>query len=159
MAVDVNLDSWTDAVGLSRDKPVGFLVAGIVLTAVVALAFLAKRPHRTVRGDEFLERLKARNAALQATASRDPSALKGADLTLAVALAPNNPTIRHELGYTRNALGDYAGALKDLDAELALKPDSLGGFDERYMSHFNLAHFDAAYQDADRVARGRPPWR
>jgi len=64
-------------VGLSRQKPVGFLAIGAVFALVVALITFLKRPHRTLRGDHLLDRLKARHAALRTTASTAPTALRG----------------------------------------------------------------------------------
>lgn len=53
------------AVGLSRDKPVGFLILLCIVSAAVALAAFARRPHRTRRGDAVILGLKSANARLR----------------------------------------------------------------------------------------------
>jgi uncharacterized protein (TIGR04222 family) len=73
-------------VGLSRGKPVAFLVVLCVATVLIALIGFARGVHRTVRGDRVLTRLKQENAALEHTARRKPSELAGDDLALAMGL-------------------------------------------------------------------------
>jgi uncharacterized protein (TIGR04222 family) len=73
-------------VGLTRGKPVLFLVAGCVVVLILSRIFWRNRPHRTLRGDRLLARLQARQAALRTTALKARSRLQGADLTLAVSL-------------------------------------------------------------------------
>ena len=46
------------AVGVSHDRPVGFLIILTALTAIVAVAGFARKPHRSRRGDLVLNRLK-----------------------------------------------------------------------------------------------------
>src|SRR5581483_1919683 len=48
-------------IGASRDKPVGFLVALCLVSAVISLAAFARRPLRSRKGDAVLERLKERH--------------------------------------------------------------------------------------------------
>src|SRR5262249_19585868 len=45
-------------IGVSRDKPVGFLVAICVISFILALAAFARRPLRSLKGDAVLRRLK-----------------------------------------------------------------------------------------------------
>jgi uncharacterized protein (TIGR04222 family) len=73
------------AVGLSRGKPVVFLVILCVLTVLIALAGFARRPHRTRRGGRLLAQLKQDHAAL-AHAGRHPNDLAEQDLALAMGL-------------------------------------------------------------------------
>ena len=47
-------------VGLSRGKPVMFLVVGCVIVTVIALIAFMRRPHRSRRGDEVLNQLQDR---------------------------------------------------------------------------------------------------
>jgi uncharacterized protein (TIGR04222 family) len=74
------------AVGLSRGKPVLFLALALAATVAVALVGFARRPHRSIRGDQLLEQLKEEHAALEYTASRQPAGLAGTDLPLAMGL-------------------------------------------------------------------------
>ncbi|WP_406693393.1 TIGR04222 domain-containing membrane protein [Singulisphaera sp. Ch08] len=73
-------------VGISRDKPVSFLVALCLATTLIEIGFLCVRPHRSRWGDHVLQQLRNQNAALQSTGSRRAADLVGPDLTLAVAL-------------------------------------------------------------------------
>jgi uncharacterized protein (TIGR04222 family) len=73
------------AVGLSRGKPVFFLVLFCVLTLLIAVAGFARRPHRTRRGDRVLKELQQEHAAL-AHAARHPDNLAEQDLALALGL-------------------------------------------------------------------------
>ena len=95
-------------VGLSRDKPVGFLVAACVVSTVLALVLFARKPHRTRRGDAALEWLKGTHGALRSR----PRAAVGDAMMLGVALfgldfladTPLNPlakTLRpgHDAGF------------------------------------------------------------
>jgi uncharacterized protein (TIGR04222 family) len=71
-------------VGISRDKPVGYLVVLCVVASVLAWLLFRPRPGRTPRGDRMLADLRAQNHGLrpaQAGASLDPGSLP-----LAVAL-------------------------------------------------------------------------
>src|SRR5205823_2875205 len=53
------------AIGLSRERPVGFLIGATVVSVVVALAGFARKPLRSRRGDAVLRRLQARNQNLK----------------------------------------------------------------------------------------------
>ncbi len=70
-------------VGLSREKPVGFLVIACIVSAVVAIAVFGERLHRTYRGDCMLDDLKADKSFLL---DIDRTKLAGLDLVLALAL-------------------------------------------------------------------------
>jgi uncharacterized protein (TIGR04222 family) len=71
-------------VGLSRGRPVGFLVAACIISTMLALAIFARRPHRTRRGEAVLRRLAREHAALRRP--RLHMTEPASDLPLAVAL-------------------------------------------------------------------------
>lgn len=73
-------------IGLSRNRPVTFLVIATVVTVIVAFAGFARRPQRSHRGDSALDQLKEDNSALEYTASQRADALAGDDFALAVGL-------------------------------------------------------------------------
>jgi len=73
-------------VGLSRGRPVLFLVALCAVAVVVIVVAVRWRPGVTVRGRRLLAELRRENAALETTARRAPERLVGSDLTLAVGL-------------------------------------------------------------------------
>ena len=63
-------------IGLSRDKPVSFLVLAVIATAVLAVAVLSRRPHRTRLGDAALRALRSVNDPLRTNVMRvGPEAL------------------------------------------------------------------------------------
>ena len=74
------------AVGLSRHRPVGFLVVLCALSLVVAFAFFRTAVLRTRRGDRALKMLRLRNAALRTSARRGVTRLQSADVAFAVGL-------------------------------------------------------------------------
>lgn len=88
-------------VGLSRHKPVLFLVFGIVAAIGAALFFLT-RSARTRAGDRLLDRLKREHATLRRS---DYSAASGADLALAVGLFGPAILVGGSLDELRYALG------------------------------------------------------
>ena len=71
--------------GWSGGKPIGFLLALLVLSAGI-LFFLGRSAVRSRRGDLALRRLEGRNSALKLTGARNSAALAPADMALAVAL-------------------------------------------------------------------------
>jgi hypothetical protein len=73
-------------VGVARGRPVGFLIALLVVTAIVAIVFLVKGPFRTRRGDGLLRRLRDDNAALEYAAGRRVAGLSDDDLVLSLGL-------------------------------------------------------------------------
>lgn len=60
-------------VGVSRDKPVTYLVLACIVTAMVALMAFARRPYRTRRGDAVLRILRSGNYRLRANPARGGS--------------------------------------------------------------------------------------
>lgn len=98
------------AVGIERNRPVGFLLLTCIATFAVAFIGFGRRPHRSQRGDHALARLKAEHAELRYTARSGIEALAGT-LPMAVALF---------------GLGILSGtALADL--QTALKPPPSAG--------------------------------
>src|SRR5262249_37307681 len=91
-------------VGVSRGRPVGFLVVLCVLTGIVALALLIKRPHRSRRGDRALARLKGENAALRHAPRSLSTRVSADDLALAVALFGTAVLVGGPLADLRTAL-------------------------------------------------------
>jgi uncharacterized protein (TIGR04222 family) len=78
------------AVGLSRGKPVGFLVIACIVTAIASLCFLLARPRHSPRGKAILDALKKTHAkaghptmpAIELTSDK----VAPADLALAIGL-------------------------------------------------------------------------
>lgn len=88
-------------IGLSRHRPVLFLVAGVLATIGVAIYFLT-RSRRTRAGDAALDRLKRVHASLHRS---DYSGVAAHDLALAVALFGPAVLSGGPLDELRNALG------------------------------------------------------
>jgi len=97
-------------VGLSRERPVFFLVMLLIGTLVLA-ANVAKAPLRTLRGDKVLKHFERRNAALRTSAmaagSLAVSPLSGDSIVYAVGLFGVSAAA---LDPTLTALGVYTGA-------------------------------------------------
>ena len=77
------------SVGMTRHRPVGFLVILCAMTAVIGLALLVVRPRRSRYGDRELDRLRRENAALRTATGSRADELTGADL------APGAGLVRH----------------------------------------------------------------
>lgn len=73
-------------IGTLREKNVGYLVMACIATAVVAILFVSRSAHRTLRGDRVLERLREEHAALKTTAGSNIHLVTGAALPMAVGL-------------------------------------------------------------------------
>jgi len=73
-------------VGLSRNRPVEFLVLLCIATAAGATALFAKTSHRTRKGDRALQMLRDANTALESTARHSANTLAAEDLVIAIAL-------------------------------------------------------------------------
>jgi len=78
-------------IGLSRGRPVIFLILLCLPTIGIAISFLAKPVFRTRAGDRMMSQLRQQNAALRTAASTAPQRLANVDLALAIALF--GPTI------------------------------------------------------------------
>jgi uncharacterized protein (TIGR04222 family) len=73
-------------VGLSRHRPVGYLVLLVLVSVAAAGFFFAWRPFRSRRGDRALRQLKHENAALEYAAGRRVRQLTDSDLILGLGL-------------------------------------------------------------------------
>lgn len=73
-------------VGLSRDKPVGYLVIGCIIGAIIAFAAFGRPLLRSWEGDQVLERMKAEKAHLRADGEAGRIELVGPALALAFGL-------------------------------------------------------------------------
>lgn len=73
-------------VGLSRHRPVTFLIVFVLVSLVVLGIKMFKLPLRSARGEAALKKLKRRNAALETTVRRRSRELDDATLLFAVAL-------------------------------------------------------------------------
>jgi uncharacterized protein (TIGR04222 family) len=73
-------------VGLSRSRPVVFLIGLCVVSAVAAVAGFGRAVHRSRRGERMLVRIRRDNAALEYQAGRRVDELSGDDLVLGLGL-------------------------------------------------------------------------
>jgi uncharacterized protein (TIGR04222 family) len=73
-------------IGVSRDRPISFLLALCILTGIIALWFHNNRPDVTPLGKTVLKQLKEENAALEMAARTQPQRLAGGDVALALGL-------------------------------------------------------------------------
>jgi uncharacterized protein (TIGR04222 family) len=73
-------------VGISRHRPVAFLIVFVLVSLVILGIKFFKLPRRSARGEAVLQDLKRRNAALEATMRRRNRELDEASLLLAVGL-------------------------------------------------------------------------
>lgn len=85
MGIPLLLGAAKIAVGISRDRPVGFLVVGMLM-AIAATWMLMIVPRRTRAGDDVLQRLQEKNESLQATVLERRSPPDDSELYLSVAL-------------------------------------------------------------------------
>ena len=74
------------SVGVSRGRPVAFLVLLTAVAAIAAFVFLMNAPRRSRTGDEMLRALRKRYAALEATARSRAESVTADDLALTVGL-------------------------------------------------------------------------
>jgi uncharacterized protein (TIGR04222 family) len=92
------------AIGISRHRPVEFLVLLAFMTLVGIIVFLVKAPRRTRMGDVALKALKQRNAALRATTMSSPGTLAVGELALAMGLFGPVVLSVGEMGDLRQAI-------------------------------------------------------
>ncbi|MGI8907364.1 MAG: TIGR04222 domain-containing membrane protein [Candidatus Sumerlaeaceae bacterium] len=101
-------------VGISRDKPVGFLIAFVIATVLIALLCLAGQFFRTSRADTTLSKLRKKSESLKAVVKSGGSSLSGNDLALGVALfgVAAIPAMYPDLNdwVKRNRSGDGGGS-------------------------------------------------
>lgn len=93
-------------VGISRDRPVGFLVVLLFFATVVGFWVLGSAPWRTRRGDKALEKLRRDNEALRTTAKADGAwgTLNSGSVAMAVALFGTGMLVSSGLGDLRSYL-------------------------------------------------------
>jgi uncharacterized protein (TIGR04222 family) len=73
-------------VGVSRNRPVGFLNLLCIITGIIMVVVYKSRPARTRLGDQALEQLRDESAALQMAARTQPHLLTSGDVALAIGL-------------------------------------------------------------------------
>lgn len=92
------------AIGLSRGRPIGFLVVLAVVTFVILLFFAGNEVRASFRGARWVKRRAGENAGLSATGRAAPDTLAGEDVALAVALFGMGAFATGELASLRKAL-------------------------------------------------------
>lgn len=99
------------AVGLSRERPVGHLVAACVVVLLLSLFTCGRAIHRSRRGDLVLAQLRDQNAALKYQAQKGSANLTGDDLVLAsVLFTVHDPRLtRLQESWTPPASSDGGG--------------------------------------------------
>ena len=73
-------------VGVSRHRPVGFLVFLCIITGIITMIVINSRPARTRLGEQALTQLRGESAALQMAARTRPELLASGDVALAIGL-------------------------------------------------------------------------
>lgn len=86
IAAVIALGALKVLIGIARSRPVVLLVVLLVVASIVLGAKVFGLPLRSAKGEAVLERLKRRNAALQATTRRRSADLDAASVMLAVGL-------------------------------------------------------------------------
>lgn len=74
------------AIGISRNKPVVWLIALGIVQFAVMLFILARAPLRTQRGEKELQKIRDANAAMEHAGARGLEAMSARQVQLAVAL-------------------------------------------------------------------------
>ncbi len=91
------------AVGISRDKPVGFLIFGLILSLIILIVIVAYPPRRTPKGDRLLRSRQLSSS--RASQSRSPGDFD-TSLMLAVALVGTDALAGTEWSSLRGPLMD-----------------------------------------------------
>ncbi|HKQ03625.1 MAG TPA: TIGR04222 domain-containing membrane protein [Blastocatellia bacterium] len=94
-------------VGVSRNRPVGFLVFLCIVTGIITLVVINSRPARTRLGDQALTQLRGESAALQMAARTRPERLASGDVALAIGLFGIEA-----LAFTNDSWSDLKAALR-----------------------------------------------
>jgi uncharacterized protein (TIGR04222 family) len=98
-------------VGLSRHRPVSFLVVLVIIAGFITLSIFKSRPTRTRLGDQALKQLQDESAALQMTARTQPDRLNSPDVALAIGLFGVSA-----LAFADNSWTDMRTALRPFSA-------------------------------------------
>jgi uncharacterized protein (TIGR04222 family) len=93
-------------VGMSRARPVGFLLVVFLVATMLGFALLGSAPRRTKRGDKALAKLRQDNTALRTTASADGAwgAMSTGNVAMAVALFGTGMLVTSGMGDLREYL-------------------------------------------------------
>lgn len=73
-------------IGISRNRPVGFLVILVALAVYFFVQMWRNPPERTAQGDRALKRLRAKSAGLEMSVKSGPERLAPSDMALAVGI-------------------------------------------------------------------------
>lgn len=114
------------ALGMAGGRPVGYLIALLVLTVIIALVFFRRPGLRTHRGDRLVRSLRRTSAALRTSAAAAVASLAGADLALAVGLWGPGVLTGSPLDDVRRLL-QPAGASGDSSGGSSCSSSSCGG--------------------------------
>jgi uncharacterized protein (TIGR04222 family) len=90
-------------VGVSRDRPVGFLIVLCVLSLVISLIAFARRPLRSHYGDAVLKQLQERHTGPR-TLGRNISNVPAAEFAMVMGLFGMNALVGSQLGDLRQSL-------------------------------------------------------
>ena len=74
------------AVGAARDKPIGYLLFGVVALVVLTFFLMTARPRLSKAGSAAFKRFKSQRVPLMERASKADTSLVGADAAMAVAM-------------------------------------------------------------------------
>jgi uncharacterized protein (TIGR04222 family) len=94
-------------VGISRNRPVGFLIFLSIIAGFITLAVFNMKPARTRLGDQALKQLQGESAALQMAARTQPNLLSSGDVALAIGLFGINA-----LAFADNSWADLRATLQ-----------------------------------------------
>ena len=94
-------------VGVSRNRPVGFLILLCIVTGIITLVVINSRPARTRLGEQALTQLRGESAALQMAARTRPERLASGDVALAIGLFGIEA-----LAFTNDSWSDLKAALR-----------------------------------------------
>ncbi len=100
-------------IGLARAKPILFLVMLVIGAAILLGWKLLNLPLRSAQGEAALERLRRRNAALQATAKRRSADLDESSLMLAVGLFGTGVLVGTDLLWMQKAFASNRSSSSD----------------------------------------------
>lgn len=108
-------------VGLSRGRPVVFLVMLLLLATVLGFWVLGGKPRRTRRGDKALAKLRADNAALRTTAKADGAwgAMSSGSVALSVALFGTGMLAASGMGDLRDYLVPPGSGMGSVDSDFS----------------------------------------